>query len=439
MRIAWVTPWHDRSSIAADSKLIAEAMAARGIEMAILRAEIGDAANLPARPTDLPIYPAGFATREWLRDEFDTVIYSLGDHYLYHGDAIRLMRVHPGITVIHDVWVAGVVRGWAVSSGAPSFPATAATLLYGAPPPAAAPIEWLFANQPMTEWAASLSVGAVVHSMHYEPRVRAACSGPVSVLRIPAERHDLGIPAPRRRGPNDPVVIATLGNIHPYKIVSEIIQAIGASPRLRALCQYRLIGSADEPLRSELLELAGRLGVALDISGFLSDADFAAAIAETDVVCCLRRPIMEGTSGSMLTALLASRPTLVCDGGAYAEVPDKLVAKIPPEAPGDAITAGLERLVFAPDAAREMGARARQWVLDSYSLEDYVSGLIALAQQVISRAPLADVARYVTTQARLLGLSPSDPALARIAAEADCLFADSDANGWVETHTPHLR
>src|ERR1051325_556817 len=104
MRVGWCTPFNSRSSIALNSKLKAEALAARGYQVSILRSEIGTAAELPMRETTLAVHRPGFATPAWLRSEFDCVVYTLGDNFEFHGDALRLMPNHSGVVIIHDAW-----------------------------------------------------------------------------------------------------------------------------------------------------------------------------------------------------------------------------------------------------------------------------------------------------------------------------------------------
>ena len=98
VRLAWCTPFARRSGIGEFSAAV-------------------DIHSFVAFQTSAPIfrYPGGTggrsdpdpgvglhsATEQKLPD-YDAVFYNIGDHWGYHGDLVRLLRIVPGIVILHD-------------------------------------------------------------------------------------------------------------------------------------------------------------------------------------------------------------------------------------------------------------------------------------------------------------------------------------------------
>ena len=162
--------------------------------------------------------------------------------------------------------------------------------------------------------------------------------------------------------------------------------------------------------------LAARLGFrGLSIEGAATDAELDAALADADVIACLRRPVLEGASGSVVEALLAGRPTVVADAGCYADLPDDAVVKLPAEVPIAPLTAALERLAADEPGRRALGARARAYAEGRFTLDAYLAVLEPLMEAVAGAAPLLRTGRVLGAQLADLGVARDDPAVARLA------------------------
>ena len=128
-----------------------------------------------------------------------------------------------------------------------------------------------------------------------------------------------------------------------------------------------------------------------------------------DVICCLRHPVLEGGSASLLLALRSGRPTLVSDQGSYAEVPDELVLKCPPGREAAHVLHHLETVLDDPRAAEDMGRRARDYAESVHSPEAYVAALLPFLERAARAAPAIMARRRIGRTLAELGL-PSDPA-----------------------------
>ncbi|MBV8459098.1 MAG: hypothetical protein JO122_21090, partial [Acetobacteraceae bacterium] len=249
MRIGWAGPWNTSSAIAQFGSEIVNELTARGHSVEVLRTETGEALLLPSRTSLVPVHNPGSVVPGGIRHVFDAVVVNVGDHFLYHGNAIPLIREAQTVLVLHDSSIAHLYAGWAASLDVEAA-ADRVRELY--PAEEAGGRFWLPAREmaqrrPMIEWLAGLGCAAVVHARHYEHRVRAACPGPVEV--IPLALNFPGLPPPPEQ--RSTLTVATIGHVNPNKQAEQVLRAI-AAPELRGKVRYRLIGAADEPERNRL-------------------------------------------------------------------------------------------------------------------------------------------------------------------------------------------
>jgi glycosyltransferase involved in cell wall biosynthesis len=362
---------------------------------------------------------SGAATSTWLQTNFDCVCYAIGNHYPFHGEAIRLLEQHAGVVLLHDVCLVDLFAAWAMRQKSGRDMVIRRTL-YDEAPAANASHEWLIRHQPLVEWPASMAIGAIVHAGHYSERVKRACRGPVMIAPVPAFGPIMP-PAPaRERGAR--MTIATLGHVNTNKLPMEVVEAIGMSPLLRQNCRYRLIGQADPPQQARLCARANQLGVRIEFTGWVSDDQFHAQMLDVDVVTCLRRPITEGASGTVIHAMRSGRPILVNDVGFFSELPDCAVIKLSADAAAPEISERLEFLFGNPDTAASFGEQARRWSDGRFTAKAYVDVLLPLIETVQAQETLGQVLAHSQARLASLGLDRNDLAAARLADHATQLF-----------------
>jgi glycosyltransferase involved in cell wall biosynthesis len=169
-----------------------------------------------------------------------------------------------------------------------------------------------------------------------------------------ALRARLGLPA-------DHPVLGTFGFQTPIKRTVSAVQAL-AAPGLERV-HLLIVGQA-----APVMDLEGearRAGVAerVHVMGFVSFADFAAAIAASDLCLNLRYPTAGETSASLLRVLAAGRPAVVSDYAQFADLPWGVAPRVPlgDEEPAS-LAALLRELLAAPGRLRAMGRAAREYV-----------------------------------------------------------------------------
>lgn len=396
LRIAWASPWNARSAIAAFSAVVCTALADAGHQIGILRTETGEEARLAPLPASFgPVFAPGALSPEVLASDYDAVVVNLGNHYPFHAHAPALLAQAPCVAIIHDVHMEDFARAWRNVLWEPNGLAA------------------LRSAGPMMPALAALGCAAVVHAPHYRATVEEACPGPV--IDLPLAYIPPVPPPPRAIGPD--LTVATVGHVNANKRADQVIRAMGASPRLRARGRYLLLGPVSPEERERLLRLARAVGApAPEFTGWIPDDALIAHLAGADVIACLRHPVTEGGSGSLVLALRSARPTLVSDTGVYAALPEGVALRCPPGEEAADVLRHLEWVLDNPGMARGMGERAAAWALETHAPAAYAARLVPFLHDAAQAAPAILAARSLGLAAARLGFAPGDPALSRTVA-----------------------
>jgi glycosyltransferase involved in cell wall biosynthesis len=313
--------------------------------------------------------PAGDAAR--------LPLYQMGNNR-YHEAVHALALARPGILVLHDVVLHHLLLD--ITLGRSRFPPYRDRLAadHGWVGRAAAEAKkWhAYGTAPIFALPAHRTLlarqrGVLVHSA-WAARVVEEENPGVRVRAIP-----MGIPLPppadpaagaalrARLGlPEDAPVVGSFGFQTPIKRTEVAIAAL-AQPGLERV-HLLVVGQA-----AEVMDLEGearRAGIAerVHVAGFLPFADFAAAIAATDLCLNLRYPTAGETSASLLRVLALGRPAIVSDYAQFAELPAEVALRVPlapsREEEAAALAAAVRGLLADPARLAAMGAAARAHV-----------------------------------------------------------------------------
>lgn len=429
MRIVIYSPLAANSAIGRVAVASGEELARRGHRVSFVRSEHDRTGAAEPHATALPVRWWHDAHPDAVMHDSDVILAHIGDNYAFHAGVLSILDGTNCLGIFHDFYLYNLFRSWAFD---PTRGADAAALHerqvvdhYGGTAQDARrltaddmPLEEIAERFPMTEWLASRCGAALAHAEFYAPRLDAACAGPVAVAPLCYASRDVPALAPRS---GDDLVIATIGHINANKCCDRVIAALAGSKRLRS-CRYRLVGPIAATERDRLEGLARDAGVSLDVVGPVSDVNLEIELARADILCCLRKPVLEGASASAIEAMMAGRPVVVADAGFYRDLPDDLVFKVPGNVPVPALTTTLERLAGDEAGRRDVAGRAREWARRHFHVEPYVTTLERLMQAFIEAGPYLKVGQRIGRDLADLGLSPDDPAVARIAGSLQAFF-----------------
>jgi glycosyltransferase involved in cell wall biosynthesis len=404
MRILWATPYNVKSAIARYSRMVTRVLVARGHSVEILRLEDETAAALEVLDRDLPVHVPRALDFARLRPDYDVCVVNYGDHLPFHAGVMALAAATPAVAVFHDANMENFLFG--ACQAHPKL----GTLLECWPPAALAlPEGGTHAERAISLFAA-LASGCVVHGSHYVENVVAACPG--STAQLPLCYPDIGAVPPAPDG-SGAFVVVCFGMINPNKQPERILRALAADPALRARGRMRFVGPIEKNYRADLTALAAKLGLAApDFTGWVDDAQLCAQLAQAHLLCCLRHPVLEGGSASIITALYSARPIVVNDVGSYAEIPDGLVRKIDACADPAPLAAVMADIAHDPQAAEAAAVQAAAFARARYSADTYVDSLTPLLEAAVAGRPGLEAGRGMARRLAALGLGFDDGAAA---------------------------
>ena len=219
--------------------------------------------------------------------------------------------------------------------------------------------------------------------------------------------------------------LLTFGRVNANKCYEEVIRSIALNDHLKANCSYIIAGSYEASYGTHIKQLARDLGVTAQLLGEVSDDELARLMAEADIICCLRKPILEGGSASAIEALHSGNPVIVADAGFYHELPDEFLIKVPPTVEPKALAAVLTDLSNDIPGAKRAAARSRQWATDYFAPSRYCDELVSFFEEFITAKPLLDLGSRVGKQLAEIGLRPDDPVIKNVAGTIEQLFGQT--------------
>lgn len=336
-------------------------------------------------------------------DSIDQIVFQVGNNYDFHEGCLHWMSKLPGIVSLHDFYLGHLFTGWAKNRRAEAdeilrfWYGKGVANAFFQQACLATFIEDTLHTAPMTEWICSQATGVIIHSNWGSDRVLASCPGPVHVVPLAYEITPPTMTNEETVTKNSALQLLTIGNINPNKRIASVIKAIGASERLKAGIVYRLVGSIQPSIKEELFTLAKHSGVDLKIDGEVDDTSLTVALAECDVLCCLRWPVLESASASAIEGMLFGKAVLCTNAGFYSEIPENCVVKVSIEQEIPELTARLEDLLVDPLLKIDLGERAQAWASNTFVPTQYATSLVDISMLGLEALPFITACRSFST------------------------------------------
>lgn len=181
--------------------------------------------------------------------------------------------------------------------------------------------------------------------------------------------------------PLDEPIILFLSRLHPKKGLDYLIPALGKSNR-----QFHFIlagsGSAEYQAEIESLLISHGIRDRTHLVGFIKGETKDLFMQGADLFALTS--YSENFGVAVLEALAVGLPTLLTSGVALSSLVQEHQLGYVTEQDVPAISDALEKFFHQPDAAKRMGDRARQLILEKYTWEQTSTQLIGIYQQIIS-------------------------------------------------------
>jgi glycosyltransferase involved in cell wall biosynthesis len=319
--------------------------------------------ELPADLAHLPQHPVAFLDQH--PERYRHIVYQFGNSP-FHSHMMPLLQRHPGVVVLHDFFLSGMLSYEQVTGAMPDV--WTRSLLhshgYAAVQASMAPdgLERAKQDYPCNLEILQDASHVIVHSDYarqlarewYGPEAGADWSPAQLPRAVPAEndrmqaRRALGIA-------DDAFVVCNFGFVAPTKHCLELLQAwLASSLHGDASCHLVFVGAnhgGDYGRQMTDTIAAAHAGERVRISGWTSDDDYLRWLQAADLGVQLRTSSRGETSGTVLDCMIYGLPVIINANGAMAEFPHDAVWMLPDVFEQNELVAALETL-RADDARR---------------------------------------------------------------------------------------
>jgi glycosyltransferase involved in cell wall biosynthesis len=193
--------------------------------------------------------------------------------------------------------------------------------------------------------------------------------------------------ASRGDGPSDPEIfrIGLIGRISPWKGQHIFLQAADHVHRRFPRARFVIVGAAlfgEDGYERRVRQLSAQLGLeeVVEFAGFRPDVQ--RAIAELDLV------VHASTTGEpfgqvIIEGMAAGKPVVATNGGGVPEIiEDGQSGILVPMDDAPALADAICRVLADPEQAKAMGARARQRVMDHFTVEETARRVQAVYEEI---------------------------------------------------------
>jgi len=447
MKLAWYTPYSKYSAIGAFSREVITALLANGHQVTAIRSEKPNSRvskTDATRVCSLENAHSFDARAEEYLSGFDLVIYNLGNHFANHYYAIEHQRRVPGVTILHDYMLHHLLYEWCCEDPSRSYcqvlseeAGDAALAAYQAAASKDIQKDWFMSaatKHPVLKFAAANTLGVVTHADFYQESTARLLNCPVTTIPLAYPQSiERNFPSPTI--PDSKLQLLTIGDVNLNKRCESIIHALGSHPWLASKWQYRIAGGVSKSYAEHLKQIAkaGASPVDLELLGSIDDKTLAREMNNSNAIACLRFPIIEGASASIISSLASGRPTLVSCGGCYDEIPDALVMRVPIETETATIQKHLEFITKNYAKSVESAEKAKEWVVNRHSGGHYAKAFDEFLQASMPELFLAAFSDQIAECLTQWNWTSEGPVINSVEMEMNTLFRNSARNAKVST------
>ncbi len=368
-RLAYVSPLPPECSGIADysAELLPELSRHYQVEVVVHQAEVNDPwvrANCPIR------------TAEWFdanAERYDRILYHFGNSEFHH-HMFGLLERHPGVVMLHDFFLSGVIAHAEWQGWQPHAWSRALYRSHGYPA-VKARFEAADAADAVFKYPCNIAVlqeadGVIVHS-DFSRRLATQWYGAdaaadwalIPHLRVPAVDIDRKAARQALGLAEDDFVVCSFGFLGRIKLNHRLLAAFLASALGKdERCRLVFVGGNNAgAYGADVVDTirASGCGQRIQITGFASPELYRRYLAAADVAVQLRVQSRGETSGTVLDCMNYGLATVVNAHGAMADLPGDCVRQLADGFDDGELAAALEHLWRHPDARRSLGERAR--------------------------------------------------------------------------------
>jgi glycosyltransferase involved in cell wall biosynthesis len=365
----------------------------------------------------------------WLSDNpgyYDRVLYHFGNSS-FHAHMFDLLPKVPGVVVLHDFFLSGVVWWREHAQGLRGYLAQSLYQSHGYPAIAqhvrhedVSSTIWAF---PCNGSVLDHALGVIVHSSHSLRLARhwygegaARDWAQIPHLRRPVFDHDRE-KARRQLGlAEDTLLVCSFGLLGPTKLNHVLLTAWLASALARNTHAVLVfVGEnhgGDYGAQLRMTITAHGLKKRIQITGWADTATYRHYLAAADMAVQLRTQSRGESSGTVLDCFNYGVATIINAHGSLEDLPDNTALKLPDAFEPSALTTALEALAFDSGRRRALGETARAHIQKQHNPRTSATQYHDALEHAYARAGIATEGAIAAIARLHTPLSDSDLAKA---------------------------
>lgn len=438
MRLAWYTPYSQFSAIGAFSREIIVALQKMGHEIVLIRCEMQQSEVAKTQATTVCEIVHASSIESDLENYlhgFDMVIYNVGNHLPNHFYALEHQVRVPGITILHDYILHNLLAEWACCPGKNTYrdvlyaeAGEEAIAEYDEALRGDVQRDWYMSKatrHPVLRFAVQGTLGIVTHANFYRFVADYLVHCPVATIPLayPCE-FESNLSKPTKK--HQKLRLITIGDVNVNKLCEPVITSIGSCASLSSTWQYRIVGKVTRSYEKHLRQLAQSCDYPVDLAilGKVEASVLEAELEKANAISCLRFPIIEGASASVVLSLASGRPTLVSDGGSFAEIPDELVYRVRIPREVNMVREHLTAIATDYDAAVRRAGASRSWAVARHSGKNYAEMLLPFIELVHGERPILELSDEIGECLKSWECPADSPTIDRVDRAIETLFSN---------------
>jgi len=395
-KLAYISPLPPEKSGISDysAELLPELARHYDIEVVVNQKDVID----PWIKNNLPVRSV-----EWFRahaDQYHRIVYHFGNSS-FHQHMFALLKEVPGVVVLHDFFLSGVVAHMEHSGYKPHFWTKTIYQSHGYEA-VQQRFHVLDKSEVVWRYPSNLAVlqdalGIIVHS-EFSRDLAEKWYGQhaardwvvIPLLRVPALDIDRSKARRQLNLNNDDFLVCSFGMLGPTKLNHRLLEAWLVSPLSRnERCVLVFVGqNHGGEYGVQLLKTIKKSGLErrIRITGWADAATFRQYLAAADMAVQLRTLSRGETSAAVLDCMNYGLPTIINAHGSAAELPRDAVWMLPDEFTDDELVTALETLWKNDDLRGRLESRAQEIIQTHHDparcAEQYAQAIEAIYQRV---------------------------------------------------------
>jgi len=330
------------------------------------------------------------------RNQYENIIYQFGnsDNHIY---MFEILKKYPGIAVIHDVFLGGVIYWMTARKG--KLEEFIDEVIYSHGEKGERLVEkakknlisWdhLIWNLPINKRIVDNATHVIVHSKWDKKNIvdlyphlteKISVIHQFAPIREFSGKQDKKIQLGFSR---DNFLVCSFGFVVTTKKIDSIIKNLKKFLDANPNAKYIIVGELDNHYGEIVKQAINNhdLSDKVIITGFVDESLYQKYLAACDVCISLREKTRAGTSASINHSLGAGIPTIISDVEPFNEFPDDIVLKIKPSDEKN-LHKILDELYNNHDLRKTLGKKAKEHIEKNLSKDNCVEKYVSILQKI---------------------------------------------------------